>query len=916
MIRKKIFNVFVTGVIAGFFAALPAFAGGGAPGAQQARDNATWTYAGKTGIGTSYERYVDRHYSDTGPSGPVSRVWFSIAQGIVTETAYGRIDAAQIKDLQFLVTGPGFFEEEKTATEHQIEYLATDAAGRPTSLAYRVTNTDRDNKYVIEKSIFTDPDRQTLFVRVRFTAREDNITPYILINPHMANSGRYDVAYVGRDQQGRGYLNAREGHELFLSLRSTASFAKMSAGFVGTSDGWQDLHDNRVMDWEYEYADDGGGNVAMMAKLEPLNTDQTATFDIAVGFGASHQEAMDTADASLKEGYDALLARYNGAGAAVGWEDYLAGLYRLPEMIPATGDNGRLLQASAMVLKALEDKQNPGALIASLSIPWGDTTPANDYATGYRAVWPRDFYQCAMALLALGDRETPRVAFDYLPRVQVQSTHVERDGITIDSSRPGWFLQKTHVDGQLEWLQIQMDQTAMPIMLGWKLWKNGLLADDELVARYWQMLKPAAEFLANGGHIKVTFAGGGSEEYTVQPPWTRMERWEEQSGYSPSTEAAVITGLLVAADIARQVHDPGAAAWYEAKADEFTGRLDDTMFTTSGVFTGAGKNGRYYLRITRNDNPDDGEKIDGSNGRPSISEKEVLDAGFLELVRYGVLSADDADILDSLPELDAMDLPENLRVKYDFTFDGQAGFPGWRRYGNDGYGERTDNGGNYSGSNSQQRGRVWPIFTGERGHFELERIKAENNGQLTQQQLGELKATYVRAMEYFANEGLMLPEQVFDGVGDNSTHHYAVGEGTDSATPLAWSHAEYIKLVRSLTDHNIWDSYQVVRDRYTPRFKHNFPTLFLRGTCNNWQVTSMVLVGDFTWQADNVLFGDGAEERFKFDVRGDWTDNYGDNPLRDRQADAFGADIPVSQGAGTYTITFNDQTSAYTVTKN
>ncbi len=915
MMRQKTCGALVVLVVAGLAGALPAFAAGGAPGAQQARDNATWSYAGKTGIGTSYERYVGRQYSDTGPSGPVSKVWFSIAQGIVTETAYGMIDAPQIRDLQLLVTGPGFFDEEKTATEHRIEYLTTDAAGRPTSLAYRLTNTDKDNKYVIEKSIFTDPDRQTLFMRVKFTAREDNITPYILINPYIGSSGRYDVAYVGRDQQGRGYLNAREGHELFLSLRSTASFNRMSAGFVGKSDGWQDLSDNGVMDWDYDYADDGGGNVAMMARLETLQAGQTATFDLAVGFGATHKEAMAGADASLKEGYGALLAKYNGAGSAVGWEDYLNSLYRLPEMIPATGDNGRLLYASAMVLKALEDKQNPGALIASFSMPWGETAPANEYTTGYRAVWPRDFYQCAMALLALGDRETPRVAFDYLPRVQVQSSHLEREGITIDSSRPGWFLQKTEVAGHLEWLQIQMDQTAMPIMLGWKLWKNGLLSDDELGSRYWLMLKPAAEFLANGGQVKVTFTEGGSEEYTVQPPWTRMERWEEQSGFSPSTEAAIITGLLVAADIARQVHDPGAADWYEAKADEFAGRLAPTMFTTSGVLTGGEKNGRYYLRITKNDNPNDGEMINGSNGRPAINEKEVLDAGFLELVRYGVLPANDPGILDSLPELDAMDLEDNLRVKYDFTFDGQAGFPGWRRYGNDGYGERTDNGGNYNGGNPQQRGRVWPIFTGERGHYELERIKAVNNGQISQQQLNGLKATYVRAMEYFANDGLMLPEQVFDGVGDNSTHHYAVGEGTDSATPLAWSHAEYIKLVRSLTDRNVWDSYQVVRDRYAPRFKHNFPTLFLRGTFNSWQVTPMTLKGDHTWQAGQVLFGNGPEESFKFDVQGDWTDNYGDNPMRDGQADSFGADIPISQGAGTYTITFDDQTLSYKVTR-
>lgn len=916
MKRLKPFFVFIAVMAANLFVVSSLFADGGAPGVGQSQNNASWTYAGKTGIGTSYERYVGHVYSETGPTGPISQVWFSIAQGIVTETAYGRIDAAQIKDLQFLVTGNGFFDEEKTATEHKTDYLATDTDGRPLSLAYRLTNTAKNNKYIIKKDIFTDPDRQTLFIRVTFTANEDNVTPYILINPHMNNSGRSDVAYVGRDAQGKGYLNAREGENLYLCLRSTAAFKKMSAGFVGTSDGWQDLHDNGVMDWDYDFADDGGGNVAMMAKLESLRSGQSVTFDIAVGFGESHGKAMAAADGSLNDGYETLLARYNGTGEAIGWQDYLNSLYRLPEMIGATGDKGKLLYASAMVLKSLEDKQNPGALIASLSIPWGDTTSANESETGYRAVWPRDFYQCAMALLAMGDRETPLVAFEYLPKVQVQSAQVYRDGITIDSSRPGWFLQKTHVDGHLEWLQIQMDQTAMPIMLGWKLKENGLLSDDDLAKSYWNVLKPAAEFLANGGTIKVSFDNGGVEEYSVQPPWTKMERWEEQSGYSPSTEAAIITGLVVAADIARQVGDPGAADWYDAKADEFAGKVASAMFTTTGVFTGGEKNGRYFLRITRNEDPDDNGEISGSNGRPSINEKNVLDAGFLELVRYGVLPADDAFILDSLPELDALDLEDNLRVKYEFSFNGRNGYPGWRRYGNDGYGERTDNGGNYSGGDFRQRGRVWPIFTGERGHFELERIKAANGGRITLQQINQLRATYVRAMEFFANEGLMLPEQVYDGVGDNSTHHFTVGEGTDSATPLAWSHAEYIKLVRSMTDANTWDSYQIVRERYRHRFKHNFSTLFLRGTCNDWGITPMVLVGDYTWQAKDIIFRTGSEERFKFDVRGDWTDNYGDNPMRDEMADSFGADIPINEGAGSYTIIFNDRSFHYTVTKD
>jgi glucoamylase len=138
-------------------------------------------YAGKKGIGTSYARYLNRTYSDGGATGTISKVWFSIAQGIVTETAWGEIHEGQIKDLRFLVTGTGFFDEEKVATDSTIEYLHTDGSGRPLSLAYKITNTDKQGKYRIVKHVFTDPNRQALFMRVIFTAFENGITPTSLI---------------------------------------------------------------------------------------------------------------------------------------------------------------------------------------------------------------------------------------------------------------------------------------------------------------------------------------------------------------------------------------------------------------------------------------------------------------------------------------------------------------------------------------------------------------------------------------------------------------------------------------------------------------------------------------------------------------------------------------------------------------
>lgn len=779
--------------------------GGQAPGAPGI--SSIWSYAGKQGIGTSYEQYVDKKYQDGGPTNEISKVWFSLAQGILTETAHGEIDRAQIKDLQFLVTGDGFFDEEKVDTNSVVDYLHKDSSDRPLSPAYRLVNTDKDGKYTIEKHVFTDPDRQTLFTRAIVTANEDNITPYILVNPHMANTGTNDVAFVSEDS-----LNAREGQNDYLSIKTSIPFVKTSAGYVGESDGYQDLNDNGLMDWTYEYTDEvRPGNVAMMAQLPTLNAGESYTLDLAVGFGSSYDEATAEADASLNEGYDSLLAKYNGTGSAIGWEDYLDSLSNIPDMIPNTGDNGKQLYTSAFVLKTMEDKSNAGALIASLSVPWGDTVNADGFATGYRAVWPRDFYQVAMAFLALGDRETPLVSFEYLPKVQVTSNTPGNLGVT------GWFLQKTRVNGDLEWVKVQLDETANPIMLGWKLWQAGVISDSEIAEFYQSMLKPAAEFLANGGEVNIQYPGSDSRNvFVINPPYTQQERWEEQQGYSPSTTAAVITALVTAADIANAVNDPGAADYYFSKADEYQSNVENLTFTSDGLF-GSSCNDRkeYFLRINPDDSPNNGSQIEDTNNKRRNDERNLLDGGFLELVRYGVLKGDNSDIADSACTLDNTTIPDDLRVRYDISFDNKE-YPGFRRYGDDGYGELTTDGSNFreGGDKTKRRGRIWPFFTGERGHYELELAKANNNGTISDAEVAEIRDTYVRAMEYFANDSFMLSEQVWDGVGSNETNNYTLGEGTNSATPLAWTNGEYVKLVKSLTDKTIWDSYDIVKARY------------------------------------------------------------------------------------------------------
>jgi len=323
---------------------------------------------------------------------------------------------------------------------------------------------------------------------------------------------------------------------------------------------------------------------------------------------------------------------------------------------------------------------------------------------------------------------------------------------------------------------------------------------------YGRMLKPAADFLVDGGVVDIDW-----NRNTIRPPFTQQERWEEQQGYSPSTTAAVISGLTLAAEMARAAGDAPSADRYQAAADSYAGRLEATMFTTSGSLG----DGRYYLRITQNEDPNDHAPLDARNGQIAPPEVKVIDGGFLELVRYGVRRADDPYITATLGEYDDTSLEALYRVRYDFGPEGDR-TPGWRRYGVDGYGEDVTTGLGYTGatgvSTSGQRGRVWPFFTGERGHYELARLlEAEAADPAA---LDALRNTYVRGMERFANPGLLLPEQVWDGVGRPSPHDYAAGSGTDAATPLAWTHAEYLKLLRSLADGAVWDHYAMVHARH------------------------------------------------------------------------------------------------------
>ena len=244
-------------------------------------------------------------------------------------------------------------------------------------------------------------------------------------------------------------------------------------------------------------------------------------------------------------------------------------------------------------------------------------------------------------------------------------------------------------------------------------------------------------------------------------PATPQERWEEIGGYSPSTIASNIAALVCAASFARERGDAATGAFLEEYADFLECHVEAWMVTTEGTLVPGVS--RHYIRIHPVDVNDPFPREDPNLGilalanRPPGSRwrfpgKEIVDGGFLELVRYGIRKADDPVIVDSLRVLDAV-------LKVD-TPNG----PCWRRYNHDGYGQRED-GGPFVGYG---KGRAWPLLTGERGHYQLAAGRAP--GPISRPWRGRFPTG-------------LLPEQVWDEP-DRPDLYMFLRRPTGSARPL------------------------------------------------------------------------------------------------------------------------------------
>ncbi|KAB1188272.1 MULTISPECIES: glycoside hydrolase family 15 protein [Haloferax] len=739
-----------------------------------------WTTGEKYGIGT---------VADHGSDDP-SRLWYTLTEGALTEVRFPRVDLMNLRTLDFLVVDADPKAEYTARThnetrrddhadtvERRAEIVEEDA------LIFRhvITETGdgRGHEWELVVEYTIDPEHDAMLADVQFESLDGGeYELYTVADTALANTGTKDRGIrlgqlgsyhlVARDAgafdagEGRDTLlideNGRE-YSVAIALTTAGRFEWATVGVAG-SRYLAEFFSKGELPAPQERIDDE--NVVLVGRI---GTGDDLSETLALGF-AEHADtaaALGEAAGALTRGYETVRGAYSDS-----WEEFLSDK-ELPSSVTSHSDLTAQYKTCLMSLRAVEDKTYLGAGIASPSVPWGEVVPAEESkGYGYNFVWSRDLYQVFTVFEAVGDIETSIDALEYI------YTHQQDDR--------GFIPQNTYLNGRTRWGGEQMDNISFPQVMAYMLKQHGVTFDD--VDYDYVNVKRSADYVARNG-----------------PP-TAQERWEEEAGYSPSSIAAEIAGLACAAAVALdEGHEEDALVWL-ALADDWTERVDDWTATRTG--TDRHTNTPYYVRITRDGEPDAGHLRTLANNGPTLDEREIIDGGFLELTRLGIKSANDEIIRNSLEEAD-----ETIRV------DTPHG-PAFYRYNGDGYGERErDEEGAPWSIDAKGKGRLWPIFTGERAEYEL--IAGTEDGELA-------PANLLRTMAAFSNSGRMLAEQVWDR--EHSTaFNWEFGEGTGSATPLAWSMAQFVRLAHGVDAGEPVETPAFVRDRYVERDRPSGPSL-------------------------------------------------------------------------------------------
>ena len=679
-----------------------------------------------------------------------SKVWYTVANGVLSDVYYPTVDNTNVETLQYVVTDGSTFTDLQTRDMTYTVEPVDDVGG----MACNVTATAKSGKYAIETEYITDPSRNSVLMRVEFKPHHSGYKLYVRFDPTVNGNGGGGAGNGGGDS---ATIDGSTGHPVLVSSDTNTatnaanrdyaqpvyaaldgSFAESSSGFAGTvSDGLTALDATHAL--SPTNTDAVNGNVVQTARVQLGGDGKTV---LALGFGSSHAGAVGTAEGSLGTSFDKSLAGYRKD-----WKHYDDSLTRphIEKLSRLKGKTRKQLEdeyyLSANVIKASEDKTYPGAIVASLASPWGQAIsagdPANTYFGSYREVFARDLYEAWTGLLADGDLATARDATLFLfQRQQLPDGSMPRNSLVNGKTAPDSF-------------GTQLDEAAYPILMADQLG----LTDASLYADH---IRPAANFIVAHG------------------PAFGVERWEEQSGYSPSTIAAEIAGLVAAADLARANGDAASAALWLGVADDWQRSVKSWTVTTTGPLAS-----RYFIRLSKSGDPNAAISYGVGNGGPTLDQRSVVDAGFLELVRLGELSANDPDVIRSLPVVDA--------TIESTTPSG----PGWHRYNGDGYGDRASDGAPWAPS-GQGTGHLWPALSAERGEQDLAAGDAAG------------AASLLLSMDRFASGIGLIPEQDWElpdlaaspyGTDPTSASiGFADGGPAGSAAPLTWSAASFVRL--------------------------------------------------------------------------------------------------------------------------
>jgi len=612
----------------------------------------------------------------------------------LNEVYFPRVDQACTRDLGFIVTaGRDYFSEEKRHCNFENRPI------EPGIPVFQLTNSCHSGRYRIHKEILTDPYRNVVLQKIRFEPLQGALSDYhlyALLSPHLANAGYGNTGWTGDYKGLPAFFAEHEG--VTLCLGSSVPWKKMSVGFVGCSDGWQDLSQHFQMEWEYDRAENG--NIAFTGEVDLAASN--GEFLLALGFGLMWTEAGQQVRSTLLEDYAEIRQHYVNQ-----WSSWQRNLIKLDE--PQRQCD--LYRPSTSVLRTHESKDFLGGMIASLSIPWGFDKGDEDLG-GYHLVWPRDLVETAGALLAAGAVPDALRVLRYLEATQEAG---------------GNWAQNLWLDGRPYWSGIQMDETAFPILLLDLIRRE---APKELgkLDRWWPMVRNAARFIIRNG------------------PVTMQDRWEEDAGYSPFTLAAEISALLAAADFADLTGHRDQAPTLRDTADAWNANIERWVYATGGDLAQQLGIEGYYVRISPPDtdgaaSPTQGfvpikNKPPGQDGGPDGDRAyHIISPDALALVRFGLRAPDDPRILNTLRAIDALlavELPQG---------------PCWYRYNGDGYGEHKDG----SPFNGTGIGRPWPLLAGERAHYALAGGHRD-----------EAEALLTVMENSTAGQSRLLPEQVWD----------------------------------------------------------------------------------------------------------------------------------------------------------